>query len=151
MAGAAAGTCDAPLAVMKLIALLTAAALAGGCYEESASVRTYSTAPAPAPYVGRSTGRVVQVQEVRRETRGRPVAGAAAGALLGGVIFRSAGAAVVGAGIGALASSGGSSRTVYEVTVQFDNGEQGVFDYQDWSPFRPGDYVEVTPSGLIRR
>jgi outer membrane lipoprotein SlyB len=137
---------------MKIIALLTAAALAGGCYEESASVRTYSTAPTPpAPYVGRSTGRVVQVSEVRREVRGRPLAGAAAGALLGGVVFGSAGAAVVGGGIGALASSGGSSRTVYEVTVQFDNGEQGVFDYQDWSPFRPGDYVMATPSGLVRR
>lgn len=136
---------------MKIIALVTAAALAGGCYEETGSVHTYTAEPSTAPYVGRSTGRVVQVSEVRREVRGRPLAGAAAGALLGGVIFRSAGAAIVGGGIGALASSGGSSRTVYEVTVQFDNGEQGVFDYQDWSPFRPGDYVMATPSGLVRR
>ena len=136
---------------MKVIALLTAAALAGGCYTESAHVRTYTAAPEPVPVAGRSTGRVVQVQEVRREVRGEPVAGAAAGALRGGLIFRSAGAAVVGGGIGAIASSGGSSRTVYEVTVQFDNGEHGVFDYRDWSPFAPGDYVVLTPSGLARR
>jgi len=136
---------------MKCIALVTAAALAGGCYTQSASVRTYSATPEPAPFTGRSTGRVVQIQEVRREVRGQPIAGAAAGALLGGLIFRSAGAAVVGGGIGAIASSGRSGRTVYEVTVQFDNGERGVFDYQDWSPFAPGDYVALTPSGLVRR
>jgi outer membrane lipoprotein SlyB len=137
---------------MKILTLLTATALAGGCYTESGSVRTYSAPPAQGvPYTGRSSGRVVQVQEVRRDVRGQPVAGAAAGALLGGLIFRSAGAAVVGGGIGAIASSGGSSRTVYEVTVQFDNGEQGVFDYKDWSPFAPGDYVVLTPSGLARR
>jgi len=135
---------------MKVIALFTAAALAGGCYTESTGVRTYTAQPEPV-YSSRSTGRVVQVQEVRREVRGQPLAGAAAGALLGGVIFRSAGAAVVGGGIGAIASSGGSSRTVYEVTVEFDNGERGVFDYQDWSPFAPGDYVMLTPSGLVRR
>jgi outer membrane lipoprotein SlyB len=136
---------------MKIIALFAAAALAGGCYEQHTSVRT-ATAPSAGPtYAGRSTGRVVQVQEVRRETRGQPVAGAAAGALLGGLIFRSAGAAVVGGGIGAIASSGGSSRTVYEVTVQFDNGERGVFDFKDWSPFAPGDPVVLTPSGLTRQ
>jgi outer membrane lipoprotein SlyB len=136
---------------MKIIALLVAAAaLAGGCYSEHQSVRTYS---APSTQLGpdyNRSGRVVQVQEVRRETRGQPVAGAAAGALLGGVLFRSAGAAVVGGGIGALASSGGSSTTVYEVTVEFDNGERGVFDYKDWSPFRPGDPVVLTQQGLAR-
>lgn len=136
---------------MKIMALFTAAALAGGCYTESASVHTYTAPPAGPTYSGRSTGRVVQVQEVRRETRGQPVAGAAAGALLGGLIFRSAGAAVVGGGIGAIASSGGSSRTVYEVTVQFDDGNRGVFDFKDWSPFAPGDYVVLTPSGLARQ
>ncbi len=137
---------------MKVIALLTAAALAGGCYTESASVRTYTAPPEQGGvYQGRSTGRVVQVQEVRRDVRGQPLAGAAAGALLGGVIFRSAGAAVVGGGLGAIASSGGSTRILYEVTVQFDNGERGVFDFKDWSPFAPGDYVVLTPSGLVRR
>lgn len=132
---------------MKVLSLVAAAALAGGCYTESGYTRTYTAEPAPAYQYGR----VVQVQEVVRETRGQPIAGAAAGALLGGVIFRSAGAAVVGGGIGALASSGGSTRRVYEVTVQFDNGERGVFDYKDWAPFRPGDYVVATPNGLQPR
>ncbi len=136
---------------MKIIALFTAAALAGGCYTEHTSVRTATAPPQGTQFQGRATGRVVQVQEVRRDVRGQPVAGAAAGALIGGMVFRSAGAAIVGGGIGAIASSGGSSRTVYEVTVQFDNGEQGVFDYKDWSPFAPGDYVVLTPSGLARQ
>jgi outer membrane lipoprotein SlyB len=134
--------------VMKLLSLVAAATLIGGCYTTSTYSRTYTAGPG-APSEG--YGRVVQVQEVVRETRGQPVAGAAAGALLGGVIFRSAGAAIVGGGIGALASSGGSSRSVYEVTVQFDNGERGVFDFKDWAPFRPGDPVVMTPGGLQRR
>ena len=53
-----------------------------------------------------------------------------------------------GGGIGALASSGRSGQRVVEVTVQFDNGERGVFDYRDWSPFRPGQRVVATPNGL---
>jgi outer membrane lipoprotein SlyB len=133
---------------MKIIARLAAAALAG-CYTESTHVRTTTAGPTAASDFGQ-TGRVVQVQEVRREIRGQPVAGAAAGALLGGLVFESAGAAVVGGGIGALASSGRSSQTVYEVTVIFDNGERGVFDYKDFSPFGPGDSVVLTSSGLAR-
>lgn len=129
---------------MKLLPLLAVvAALTGGCYTESTYSRTYAAAPGAGEY-----GRVVQVQEVVRETRGHPVAGAAAGALLGGVIFGSAGAAVVGGGIGALASSGHAASRMYEVSVQFDNGERGVFDYKDWAPFRPGDPVVMTPNGL---
>jgi outer membrane lipoprotein SlyB len=131
---------------MKILALLAAVAFAG-CYTQSEQVRTYSAAPSAASDYGQ-TGRVVQVQEVRREVRGHPVAGAAAGALVGGLVFQSAGAAVVGGGVGALASSGGSAQTVTEVTVIFDNGERGVFDYQGGAPFGPGDTVVLTSSGL---
>src|SRR3954447_11789747 len=114
---------------MKILSLLTAASLAGGCYSETQSSRTYSTAPAAS-----QSGRVVSVEEIVNHREGRPVEGAVAGALLGGIIFRSAGAAVVGGGLGALASSGSSTRRTYEVTVQFDNGEMGRFDYADWAP-----------------
>lgn len=133
---------------MKILSLLTAAALAGGCYSDSQTRQTYSAAPtAPA---AAQTGQVVAVTEVVNRREGHPVAGAAAGALLGGVIFGSAGAAVVGGGIGAIASSGGSQRRTYEVTVQFDNGETGRFDFADWSPYRPGDRVVATGGGLER-
>ena len=130
---------------MKILSLLTAAALAGGCYSESQTRATYSTAPARA-----QTGQVVEVTELVNRREGHPVAGAAAGALLGGVIFRSAGAAVIGGGLGAIASSGHSTRRTYEVTVQFASGEMGRFDFVDWSPFRPGDRVVLAGNGLER-
>src|SRR3569623_2476849 len=108
---------------MKILSLLTAAALAGGCYSESQTRATYSTAPARA-----QTGQVVEVTELVNRREGHPVAGAAAGAMLGGVIFRSAGAAVIGGGLGAIASSGPSTRRADEVTVEVDSGEMGRFD-----------------------
>lgn len=129
---------------MKILSLLTAAALAGGCYSESQTRAAYATAPIA------QTGQVVQVEEIVNRREGHPIAGAAAGALLGGVIFHSAGAAVVGGGLGAIASSGSSTRRTYEVTVQFDNGEIGRFDYVDWSPFRPGDRVVIQGNQLAR-
>src|SRR3569623_815263 len=130
---------------MKNLSLLTAAALAGGCYSESQTRATYSTAPARA-----QTGQVVEVTELVNRREGHPVAGAAAGALRGGVIFRSAGAAVIGGGLGAIASSGHSPRRPYEDTVQFASGEMGRFDFVDWSPFRPGDRVVLAGNGLER-
>jgi outer membrane lipoprotein SlyB len=133
---------------MKILSLLVATALAGGCYTESTTSRTYTAEPTAGPSYGTQFGRVVQIQEVTRERRGQPVAGAAAGALLGGAIFHSWGAAAVGGGIGALASSGRSGTRVVEVTVQFDNGERGVFDYQNYAPFRPGQRVVATGNGL---
>jgi outer membrane lipoprotein SlyB len=133
---------------MKILSLLVATALAGGCYTEATTTRTYTAEPTAGPSYAPQFGRVVQVQEVTRERRGQPLAGAAAGALLGGAIFHSWGAAAVGGGIGAIASSGRSGERVVEVTVQFDNGERGVFDYRDWSPFRPGQRVVATPNGL---
>jgi outer membrane lipoprotein SlyB len=134
---------------MKILSLVVATALAGGCYSESTTSRTWSAEPTAGPAYGQTQmGRVVQIQEVTRERRGRPAAGAAAGALLGGAVFHSWGAAAVGGGIGALASSGRSAQRVVEVTVQFDNGERGVFDYRDWAPFRPGQRVLATPNGL---
>jgi outer membrane lipoprotein SlyB len=132
---------------MKFLSLVTALALAGGCYTESTTTRTFTAQPSPGPAY-RTYGRVTQIQEVTRERRGQPVAGAAAGALLGGAIFHSWGAAAVGGGIGALASSGGSAQRVVEVSVQFDNGERGVYDFQNYAPFRPGQRVVATENGI---
>ena len=130
---------------MKILTLLTAAALAGGCYSDT-QTRTVYTAEPTQP----QTGQVVQVDEIVHRHEGHPVAGAVAGALLGGVIFHSGKAAVVGGGLGAIASSGHSTRRMYEVTVQFDSGEMGRFEFVDWSPFRPGDRVVMTGQGLQR-
>lgn len=132
---------------MKFLSLVTAVALAGGCYSDTTYSRTYTAQPTAGPRYA-SYGRVTQIQEVTRERRGHPVAGAAAGALIGGAIFHSWGAAAVGGGIGALASSGGSTQRVVEVTVQFDNGERGVYDYGDYAPFQPGQRVVATEDGL---
>lgn len=129
---------------MKILTLLTAAALAGGCYSDT-QTRTVYSAPERA-----QTGQVVQVDEIVNRREGHPVAGAVAGALLGGVIFHSGKAAVIGGGLGAIASSGSSTRRMYEVTVQFDTGEMGRFEFVDWSPFRPGDRVVMTNQGLQR-
>jgi outer membrane lipoprotein SlyB len=129
---------------MKILTLLTAAALAGGCYSDT-QTRTVYAEPQRA-----ETGQVVQVEEIVHHREGHPVAGAVAGALLGGVIFHSGKAAVVGGGLGAIASSGHSTRRTFETTVQFDNGEMGRFDFADWSPFRPGDRVVMTNEGLQR-
>lgn len=129
---------------MKILTLLIAAALAGGCYSDTQTRAVY-TEPARA-----QTGQVVQVEEIVHHREGHPVAGAVAGALLGGVIFHSGKAAIVGGGLGAIASSGSSTRRTFEVTVQFDSGEMGRFDFADWSPFRPGDRVVMTNEGLQR-
>ncbi|HSN25249.1 MAG TPA: hypothetical protein VLT45_03155 [Kofleriaceae bacterium] len=130
---------------MKILTLVLAAALAGGCYSDTQTRRVYTAEPARA-----QTGQVVQVEEIVNRREGHPVAGAVAGALLGGVIFHSGKAAVIGGGLGAIASSGSSTRRMYLVTVQFDTGEMGRFEFVDWSPFRPGDRVVMTNQGLQR-
>ena len=130
---------------MKILTLLTAAALAGGCYSDTQTRTVYSVQPEQA-----QTGQVVQVDEIINRREGHPVAGAVAGALLGGAIFHSGKAAIIGGGLGAIASSGSSTRRMYEVTVQFDTGEMGRFEFVDWSPFRPGDRVVMTNQGLQR-
>jgi hypothetical protein len=38
----------------------------------------------------------------------------------------------------------------YEVTVRFDDGTRGVFTYRDYTPFRPGDRIDLTPDGPRR-
>ena len=130
---------------MKILTLLTAAALAGGCYSDTQTRTVYAAEPARA-----ETGQVVQVEEIVQHRERHPVAGAVAGALLGGAIFHSGKAAIVGGGLGAIASSGSSTRRTFEATVQFDDGQMGRFDFADWSPFRPGDRVVMTNDGLQR-
>lgn len=102
-------------------------------------------------------GRVVAVQQVVQRTEGDPVGGALLGAVIGGMVLRnrhggpSLVGAAVGAGVGAAASSGSSTNVDYRVIVQFDDGYQQAFMYQDGVPFRPGDWVVQTSQGLEYR
>lgn len=98
-------------------------------------------------------GMVTQVREVIQRTQGDPAGGALAGALIGGILGggRGPGAlfgAAGGAAIGAAASSGYSERRSYQVWVRFQDGGIQSFWYANYSPFRPGQNVALTPRGL---
>jgi outer membrane lipoprotein SlyB len=98
-------------------------------------------------------GTVESVQEVVRRVEGQPAAGALAGALIGGFLFRGNGPATLfgaatGAAIGANASQGAAEYRTYHVLVRFDDGTRGMFLFRDYSPFRPDERVTLTPQGL---
>jgi outer membrane lipoprotein SlyB len=124
--------------------------LAAGC----ATTTTYS-AEYPADEYSPRSGVVVSVREIVHRVRGNPAGGAAAGALLGAVLFGGRGprglfGAAAGAATGAALSQGERDIWAYEVVVRFDNGTRGVFTYRDYSPFAPGDRIELTPDGPRR-
>ena len=126
--------------------------LALGC----ATTATYSTEyPASDEYAPR-TGIVESVRQVVRRVHGNPAGGAAAGALIGAVLFGGRGGArtlfgaAAGAATGAALSQGAYETRAYEVVVRFDNGARGVFTYRDYSPFAPGDRIELGPDGPQR-
>jgi len=98
-------------------------------------------------------GTVESVQEVVRRVEGQPAAGALAGALIGGFLFRGDGPATLfgaatGAVIGAAASQGAAEYRAYHVLVRFDDGTRGMFLFRGDSPFGPGERVTLTPQGL---
>jgi outer membrane lipoprotein SlyB len=95
-------------------------------------------------------GTVTQVREVIQRTEGNPAGGAVAGAIIGGVLTGRLFGAAAGAGIGAAASSGSSERRSYQVWVRFQDGGYQAFWYANYSPFRPGENVALTPRGLYR-
>jgi outer membrane lipoprotein SlyB len=118
------------------------------CYTATSSSQMWAAGPPP-----QRPGHVAWIREIVDRQDGNPVGGALAGALIGGLIGGRGPAAVVGAvggaAVGAAASSGHSERRSYEVRVQFDDGYQQSFMYADYSPFRPGQPVALTPDGLI--
>lgn len=98
-------------------------------------------------------GTIESVQEVLHRVEGQPVAGALAGALIGGFLFHGDGPATLfgaatGAAIGAAASQGSAEYRTYQVLVHFDDGSRGLFLFRDYSPFAPGQRVALTPQGL---
>lgn len=134
-----------------MAAALVASTLTLGC----ATTTTYSTDyPAADEYSPRS-GIVESVRQVVRRVEGNPAGGAAAGALIGAVLFGGHGArtlfgAVAGAATGAALSQGSYETRAFEVVVRFDNGTRGMFVYRDYTPFVPGDRIEMGPGGPRR-
>jgi outer membrane lipoprotein SlyB len=132
-----------------LIVLL--AALTEGCATTTGSSTTW-TAPSEATGWSRH-GHVAWVRENVQREDGNPAAGAAAGAIVGALIGgRGPGrliGAVGGAAVGAAASQGHRERRSYDVMVQFDDGYAQAFSYAGYSPFQPGEYVFLTPQGLV--
>ena len=135
------------------LAMVLAVALSSTC-AVTTTTRTTWTDPAAAGY-GR-TGSVAAVQEIVQRTQGNPAAGAVAGGLIGGLVFGGGrGPAAVagvagGAAVGAAASQGSAEQRSYQIVVRFDDGGYGEFVYAEFSPFRPGERVVVTPGGLAR-
>lgn len=125
-----------------------------GCATTSTTSSTWVDPAASGNWV--RPGRVESVQEIVRRMEGNPAGGALAGALIGGFLFRGRGpatlfGAVGGAAVGAAASQGSSETRTYQVLVRFDDGTYGMFVFQGFSPFRPGEPVLLTPQGLARR
>ena len=100
-------------------------------------------------------GRVESVRQIVHRVQGNPAGGAAAGALIGAVLFGGHGprtlfGAAAGAATGAALSQGRYETRAYEVVVRFDNGARVVFTYRDYSPFAPGDRIALGPDGPRR-
>ena len=132
-----------------VFALMIAATTTAGCATTRITRTTWSQP---------RHGHVEAIHETTRTTRGHPGAGAAAGAILGGILGRAvtgrAAGAVVGAAggavVGAAASEQANRRHVtYEVVVRFYDGGRRMFRYHDYPPFRPGQSVTLTRRGLV--
>jgi outer membrane lipoprotein SlyB len=145
-----------PATIWLLLAVSCAGALGPACTATTttSSVWTDPAYPPPQPYWVRP-GRVEFVREVVQRREGNPAGGALAGALIGGFLFGGRGpralvGAAGGAAVGAAASQGGTERVSFEVHVRFDDGQYGMFVYDGYPPFRPGERVVLTPQGLAR-
>jgi outer membrane lipoprotein SlyB len=137
---------------LSLLTAIVAATAGLGCATTTTTTTTWSATDSGF----RRTGRVETVQEIVQRVEGNPTAGAIAGALIGGFLFRGDHPATIlgaaaGAAIGASASSGAAETRTYHVLVQFDDGSRGVFVFGGFSPFRPGDPVMLTSRGLYHQ
>jgi outer membrane lipoprotein SlyB len=140
-------------------ALLLVAALVGsGCVGVESTTRTWSEPPPTPPQELVWYGQVSQVRETVVQYRGDPAAGAFAGAVVGGLLGSAIShghgggffGAMTGSMIGAEASRGGPPQWRYDVTVRFDDGSLRTYVYEGWCPFRVGERVVLSSSGLAR-
>jgi outer membrane lipoprotein SlyB len=140
--------------------LLIPALLTPGCVHTYARSTTWGENGYEDQNQWERTGRVTRVRETVYAQHGDPAGGAVAGAIVGGILGsaltggRGGGAlmgAIGGAAVGANASQGHAEQTVYQVTVNFDDGGVQTYAFRGYLPFRPGDEVRLTPQGLSRR
>lgn len=139
--------------------LLVPALLLPGCVHTYARTTTWEDDGYARQNQWERTGRVERVRETVYEQQGDPAGGAVAGAIVGGILGsaitggRGGGAlvgAVGGAAVGANASQGHASQTVYHVTIRFDDGGVQTYAFRGYLPFRPGEAVRLTPQGLSK-
>ncbi len=157
-----------PSSMNRPLALVAALLLIGACATTTTTTRTWG-AP-QADWV--RYGRVEQVSETVTRQEGNPVAGAALGAVVGGLFgsaiaghghydrfgyYRHHGSgagalvgAVGGAAVGAAASQGSGEQRSYAVSVRFDDGGRETYGYRDFSPFQVGDTVALSARGIQR-
>jgi outer membrane lipoprotein SlyB len=136
---------------IRHLGLPVLAVLSTACVSTTTTSRTWDGAP------GRH-GQVAWVRETVQSQQGNPAGGAAVGAIVGGlfgsaITGRPAGTllgAVGGAAVGASTSQGAAENRTYQVAVRFDDGEQQVFLFRNYCPFRVGDGVRWTRRGLVR-
>jgi outer membrane lipoprotein SlyB len=131
-------------------------ALSAGCVSTTTASTTWGGSgapPLPDPH-----GHVEWIRETVQQQQGNPAGGAMAGAVIGGLlghalIGRSGGTllgAVGGAAVGASESQGSAESRTYQVAVRFDDGQERVFLFGGYCPFRVADAVTWTRSGLQR-
>ncbi len=143
----------------RLATLLLPALLVSGCVGVQTSTRTFTDQQGQDPTAQVWYGRVAQITETVEEFRGDPVAGAAVGAVVGGLLGSAMThghgggffGAMTGAIIGADASRGSGARWSYDVTVRYQDGSLRTYRYDGQVPFRVGDEVMLSSSGLTRR
>ena len=131
------------------------AALSAACVSTTTTSRTWGEPGGPWP---ERHGRVAWINETVEHQQGSPAGGAAVGAVIGGLFGnamtgRAGGTllgATAGAAVGASASQGSAESRDYRVAVRFDDGEQRVFLFRAYCPFRVGDSVVWTSQGLAR-
>jgi outer membrane lipoprotein SlyB len=142
---------------LSLVSLILLAALFPACATTEVTTRDLGQPTPQGNWV--LYGHVENVRETVHHQQGDPAGGAVAGAIIGGVLGTALGGrgfgtflgATEGAMIGANSSQSGTVGRTLEVFVRFDDGSLRTFVYQDYLPFRPGEYVVWTPQGLARR
>lgn len=139
----------------RLLALVALpVVLLSGCMATTYRSQTWSSDPYGQAWA--RYGRVESIRETVRTQQGNPGAGAAVGAVIGGLLFGGNNPAQTifgmgaGAMVGAAASSGSAEDRFYEVFVRFDDGAMERYVYQNVLPFRVGDPVVLTGQGLSR-
>jgi outer membrane lipoprotein SlyB len=131
----------------RAFAVLLVPLLSAACVTTRTTSTTWGE-PGPG-YAPARRGRVEWIRENVTRQEGNPGAGAAAGAVIGGLlgyglVGRPGGAllgAVGGGAVGAAASSGSAESRSYDVAIRFDDGAFQVYRYPNASPFAVGDLV----------